>query len=102
MRISDWSSDVCSSDLVERDLTDFLLETKGTIALHQRIAQNFGSAPVVAAVKSLGARTNAAREKGHVHYSSGGLLTTPATSSEERRLGQERVSPCRSRWACDN
>lgn len=65
---------------VERDLTDFLLETKGTIALHQRIAQNFGSAPVVAAVKSLGARTNAAREKGNVHYSSGGLLTTTATA----------------------
>jgi hypothetical protein len=66
---------------VEQDLTNFQLETKGAVALHQRIAKAFGNAPVEEAVKVLGARTNIARENGNVHFATGGLLTTAATAT---------------------
>ena len=66
---------------VERDLNEFLLESKGVVALHQRIAKVFGNAPVEEALKTLGARTNAARENGNVHFSTGGLLTTASTAT---------------------
>src|SRR3546814_1143999 len=59
MRISDWSSDVCSSDLLAR------------------FNQRTSPAPVA---RHLGARGGGAR-------------------SEERRVGKECVSTCRSRWS---
>src|SRR3546814_8013439 len=58
MRISDWSSDVCSSDLTSR------------------------SSPNVSA------RMPGARLPGSL-----------STRSEERRVGKECVSTCRSRWS---
>jgi hypothetical protein len=66
---------------VEQDLTGFQLETKGAVALHQRIAKAFGNGPVEEAVKVLGARTNLARENGNVHFATGGLLTTTVTAT---------------------
>ncbi len=66
---------------VEHDLTGFLEETNGAVALHQRIAKAFGNAPVEEAVKVLGARTNLARENGNVHFATGGLLTTAVTAT---------------------
>ena len=66
---------------VEQDLTGFLLETKGAVALHQRIAKAFGNAPVEEALRVLGARTNRARENGNVHFATGGLLTTAVTAT---------------------
>lgn len=66
---------------VERDLTDFLLETKGTVALHHRVAKVFGNGPVEEALKTLGARTSVARENGNVHFTTGGLLTTATTAT---------------------
>src|SRR3546814_12008928 len=61
MRISDWSSDVCSSDLIARSML---------VVAHSRIA----------------------------------LLKHPRAisrtgRSEERRVGKECVSTCRSRWS---
>jgi hypothetical protein len=66
---------------VEQDLTGFLEETNGAVALHQRIAKALGNAPVEEAVKVLGARTNLARENGNVHFATGGLLTTAVTAT---------------------
>src|SRR3546814_6907330 len=63
MRISDWSSDVCSSDLSRR-----LRFRAGTFQVR------------VASVRASPAIRAAAR-------------------SEERRVGKERVSTCRSRWS---
>src|SRR3546814_2674823 len=76
MRISDWSSDVCSSDLraagvgvaaarVER----FVAQPAAQEAGHERIAS--------------------AEHVEHVHLE----------RSEERRVGKECVSTCRSRWS---
>ncbi|MGW6659636.1 hypothetical protein [Rhodococcus sp. NPDC055024] len=73
---------------VERDLTDFLLETKGRVALHHRVAKVFGNGPVEEALKTLGARTSVVRENGNVHFTTGGLLTTatPATAVPTHRF----------------
>src|SRR3546814_13227117 len=72
MRISDWSSDVCSSDL-------------GPIHRHER--------DVPAQCRQRTRHGCARRERGAV----GQFLAQ--TRSEERRVGKECVSTCRSRWS---
>src|SRR3546814_6208446 len=69
MRISDWSSDVCSSDL--------LLDRQ-----------------------SLRAAPGAAEHRLHAGaLPQKGLCAAGRTRSEERRVGKECVSTCRSRWS---
>src|SRR3546814_6609160 len=71
MRISDWSSDVCSSDL----LTPRLCAAALLVPLPlRRVRAALPARPVVA----------------------GG---NPFARSEERRVGKECVSTCRSRWS---
>src|SRR3546814_1528667 len=67
MRISDWSSDVCSSDLIEVDG-----KTKRIGITRAHMEEDAG--------KSM--------HEGHV-----------GQRSEERRVGKECVSTCRSRWS---
>src|SRR3546814_9011288 len=74
MRISDWSSDVCSSDLLYA-LPDAQLD----VVIHPE-----------SAIHSL------------VEYSDGSMLAQLGQAdmrSEERRVGKECVSTCRSRWS---
>src|SRR3546814_19255437 len=98
MRISDWSSDVCSSDLTQTGAiteADYLPGGQGgwfaTIssffALH---FGNYGSAPVRWSYFFLGLA-------GAFLFYSGNLLWIER--SEERRVGKECVSTCSSRWA---
>src|SRR3546814_4129242 len=72
MRISDWSSDVCSSDLVRAEPKP--LHHPRPITLDDPV----------------GALAQLARDLDRV-----GLLHR----SEERRVGKECVSTCRSRWS---
>src|SRR3546814_13426055 len=65
MRISDWSSDVCSSDL-----------------------------PACAKI-SAKAGTSSISFTAAMPWA----MTIPGTRSEERRVGKECVSTCRSRWS---
>src|SRR3546814_5370684 len=76
MRISDWSSDVCSSDLIAREDED-ALRAPGAVA-----APGGGSLQ-----RDLGAQRLPA---GWQHA---------ARRSEERRVGKECVSTFRSRWS---
>src|SRR3546814_12300954 len=76
MRISDWSSDVCSSDLpgttpqeIAPRKSDFSVRADEDRALTQRIGKC--RAPT----------------------------RHPSGRSEERRVGKECVSTCRSRWS---
>src|SRR3546814_1894987 len=73
MRISDWSSDVCSSDL--SDSID-----SQSLALVVTVS---GSRKILLSSNSLGPR----------------LASTFTSRSEERRVGKECVSTCRSRWS---
>src|SRR3546814_13807550 len=98
MRISDWSSDVCSSDLglgVEVEAIDAVGEAglrrqEDQQVLHQ--AQQDGD-------------DDGGREKQHqAAYRYGDAAHRPRElgcqlRSEERRVGKECVSTCRSRWS---
>src|SRR3546814_8174413 len=81
MRISDWSSDVCSSDLFRH----------GGIAGLQHLGIKLG-----------GDRLDIRRGQPAgeaVHGFAPGPETVGAGRSEERRVGKECVSTCRSRWS---
>src|SRR3546814_11460172 len=79
MRISDWSSDVCSSDLTVSNAEAAVL------AFAERV-----SIPIVA---SLDAKCTLVES----HPLNAGIVGT--YRSEERRVGKECVSTCRSRWS---
>src|SRR3546814_11185714 len=91
MRISDWSTDVCSSDLlcpigVHLVLVVLVDEPRIIDAANLRLRRRAGHA--------CGVRYLRARKKG------GDLVDRLiARRSEERRVGKECVSTCRSRWA---
>src|SRR3546814_13749881 len=107
MRISDWSSDVCSSDLQEQTDASFQppLETGGG---DQPLGEGSGFA---AGLTLAGADLDAGLVAsgllatgtlGGVEASGFGLLALDDSftfRSEERRVGKECVSTCRSRWS---
>src|SRR3546814_15406237 len=100
MRISDWSSDVCSSDLFGlsaqrefRRLADDVDEAGGRVAPEQRalgaaqhlhpldLAQFVEAGPGAGAINAIDEHRDRAFQR-----------------SEERTVGTEWVSTCRSRW----
>src|SRR3546814_3943532 len=95
MRISDWSSDVCSSDLAPH-FPHFLKEARGhAAAKHRRINLK---GVIVRVIKSQPVETE--RDMGLFKRT----LFTPVAAlvdrrSEARRVGKECVSTCRSRWS---
>src|SRR3546814_1762890 len=83
MRISDWSSDVCSSDLASDDATVVLLD-------------DHHGGPRRHAVDEV---RPARRRVGEGRFSLEARIGLGAVRSEERRVGKECVSTCRSRWS---
>src|SRR3546814_5204357 len=81
MRISDWSSDVCSSDLVQQVGGDKAWLIIDDTALPKKGTASVGGAPQYAS--ALGKNANC----------------QTLVRSEERRVGKECVSTCRSRWS---
>src|SRR3546814_11044229 len=86
MRISDWSSDVCSSDLPpgERvpDAMTLNADCRRTIAMRWMTVL---AGPLLAVTAG-----GAAAET---------IYVSKEKRSEERRVGKECVSTCRSRWS---
>src|SRR3546814_14561278 len=114
MRISDWSSDVCSSDLpehVDPETIDSAREPEAQHIVHCLL--NGRIAPV---------KIRLLLQEGVVIILFGSLVPFPgraaeiadpvigrsaagsriAPRSEERRVGKECVSTCRSRWSPDH
>src|SRR3546814_20733256 len=83
MRISDWSSDVCSSDLVA--------------ALRAAALDQFGQRGVVQVLDDRRLQAFAALA-GVIDLDVRQALGA-VDRSEERRVGKECVSTCRSRWS---
>src|SRR3546814_10207673 len=79
LRISDWSSDVCSSDLLQ----DRLAADGGVQVLDLKHC----FAVILVTRLSIGQPTLPSREM------------PTSFRSEERRVGKECVSTCRSRWS---
>src|SRR3546814_3835165 len=81
MRISDWSSDVCSSDLHRLDR----LVAEDELAVLKRFR--------------FGGRAAGDREDQIENILAHRVQRRIAQRSEERRVGKECVSTCRSRWS---
>src|SRR3546814_1834148 len=98
MRISDWSSDVCSSDLHQLDAEAFASEimAKPLSVRRSLNAQGLGKPEMVPCSKfySDGHAWVVDRQGPVEHRAHCG-----ARRSEERRVGKECVSTCRSRWS---
>src|SRR3546814_13933250 len=94
MRMSDWSSDVCSSDLLLRPFGACC----GAEPVDHRVEQRLGAGGVVV----LDAVGNAAGEAGGKgvadRIGAAASRRDARPRSEERRVGKECVSTCRSRW----
>src|SRR3546814_15269383 len=102
MRISDWSSDVCSADLPAspgvhfRPTTMWRAETSLFVSL-------------LTQVKGIGAAQSVCQRRLCLPAPSGlaadvdqFLLHSQRLRSEERRVGKGCVSTCRSRWSPDH
>src|SRR3546814_10201043 len=76
MRISDWSSDVCSSDLVDEILQRLLAQCE-----HEGVAACLAGVAIA------------------LHHPQDDHQQVVHRRSEERRVGKECVSTCRSRWS---
>src|SRR3546814_17568760 len=92
MRISDWSSDVCSSDLDEKPPRAHRLQSR----LAQRHPIGFGH---LLGFRLACARTRHQRADRRDRRLVGLAFEIGLERSEERRVGKECVSTCRSRWA---
>src|SRR3546814_17163808 len=107
MRISDWSSDVCSSDLtgtatLTRAAPDDFVGTFNTDRFCNSVCKsgylrhdgNDDGVPAFSIVNPTGSRTALPEPRGL----SAARIGVDQPRSEERRVGQECVSTCRSRW----
>src|SRR3546814_13922716 len=100
MRISDWSSDVCSSDLQGQGFGDRVelvaIDLGGNSG---RAFSQFGHAytpsTVMPMLRALPATVRTAASRSAAVRS--GDLVLAISNSEERRVGKECVSTCRSR-----
>src|SRR3546814_16450416 len=98
MRISDWSSDVCSSDLTST-ATDRHPAPRGPASRKSRTRMDMaGSIRIERTAAAWLARRDAggwvARDQAELD-----AWLAASTRSEERRVGKGCVSTCRSRWS---
>src|SRR3546814_19517841 len=88
MRISDWSSDVCSSDLTMQDI----MTASSKVMIDAEVGNNMLYLPLDQIMKQAASPTS--------KDSSGAAASGSSSSrSEERRVGKECVSTCSSRWS---
>src|SRR3546814_13252242 len=103
MRISDWSSDVCSSDLGGAILEERGLEWFNPDAFsRERVAQGIGKDEADAEAWAYGKSRLEGAIAGGTDFAFETTLggnTITALRSEERRVGKECVSTCRYRWS---
>src|SRR3546814_15426406 len=90
MRISDWSSDVCSSDLNI---------VKGKVRHPAQVVIHDGDDPYFVVAADKGTATFSDVANAIALERDFWLGDAFASRSEERRVGTECVSTCRSRWS---
>src|SRR3546814_4014927 len=89
MRISDWSSDVCSSDLLPEGITLHCDGRSGRSGALERAFRH-----QLRDLEFLHPDRNVCG-----HFERDEMLADFGDRSEERRVGKECVSTCRSRWS---
>src|SRR3546814_16352928 len=115
MRISDWSSDVCSSDLPSSRLGPLSPAERAAViqssavagkyeaavnreSAHEMLAERAGEAVVADDAAPAQRSGGAAGGGGWIGRVGKKLVMAVAGRTEERRVGQGGVSTCRSRW----
>src|SRR3546814_14791726 len=97
MRISDWSSDVCSSDLRDATVPGMLLDAAKKLApLDPALSRETYLHALDTAIITGGLGDG--RGMVGVAEAAGAAPAPEGARSEERRVGKECVSTCRSRW----
>src|SRR3546814_3739928 len=111
MRISDWSSDVCSSDLVMAQAADHAGIQWRTLNARKGPAVRATRCQADRSLYKAAVRQRVQSQPGlHLFQQAvdelliegeriAGVLTQGGLRSEERRVGKECVSTCRSRWS---
>src|SRR3546814_17758184 len=111
MRISDWSSDVCSSDLIWTiSIPSWRRDVEGSADIVEEIIRIYGidQVPSIPLPRAPGvARPTATAEQmleRRVRRAAAARGLNEAVNwsfirSEERRVGKECFSTCRSRWS---
>src|SRR3546814_10921838 len=115
MRISDWSSDVCSSDLGAAGEDARELAPDKVVGAARKTIVHFSQQPIFALL--VPARLHADEQPFALHplavedememalfdiFRALAFDRRPGARSEERRVGKECVSTCRSRWSPDH
>src|SRR3546814_13590612 len=106
MRISDWSSDVCSSDLASSDPTggnatvtnDAVADLDGLLAAAGNDVIVAGNGNDTLSGGALEAGAGARAKAWHAAHAEGSS-TANAGTPEESRVGQEWARTCRARWS---
>src|SRR3546814_11639128 len=100
MRISDWSSDVCSSDLDAGGRDDLPRSRiqESTVGWVERSGPQQRSWSTHRSNACRWVSLRSTHPTLYPSYASGVLAPACSTRSDERRVGKECVSTCRSRW----
>src|SRR3546814_18824941 len=113
MRISDWSSDVCSSDLIGKSVVRRLVEEEARVVAAdinvdaaQALVAEFGSQAIAigfdsadeASIKALMDQTMAHFGSIDILHNNAAYVALGEPRSEERRVGKEWFSTCRFWW----
>src|SRR3546814_5258676 len=96
MRISDWSSDVCSSDLGREVVDAFKSDVDVQVAVASQRVGHLEGGPRLDRLHAFVEVVDVDVQElafGHIG------LGIDRLRSEERRVGKECVSTCRSRWS---
>src|SRR3546814_21078260 len=97
MRISDWSSDVCSSDLYGQKANAYSVFAEATYEVVDNLFLVAGGRYSKDKREAFLSSPTAAPIHGKSHFSD--VSPRAVIRSEERRVGKECVSTCRSRWS---
>src|SRR3546814_19006769 len=104
MRISDWSSDVCSSDLSDeffasryQQVSHYFFDPTGEILVPEPAFVPRGGHLASALVRGLLQGTDP-----RLRDVAESFIPEGMSRSEERRVGKEGVSTCRSRWSTNH
>src|SRR3546814_14618709 len=108
MRISDWSSDVCSSDLIVTEQTrqamrDALVAIQTGEYAKKFILENAAGAPTLTSRRRINAESQTEQVAGKLRammpwIDANKRVEKSKNSSEEGHVGKVRDSTCRSSW----
>src|SRR3546814_19017372 len=102
MRISDWSSDVCSSDLLaQAQLLRAVKEGAMRLLILGAVGLVAAASMIALLAQTVDGIDVQAIKKRSADLQADAEAFVDQIRSDERRVGQECVSTCRSRWSAD-